>query len=810
MNIAQLSEQLKDVPQNRLIDYARNPNSVVPQFLALAEIQRRQQLSAQVAPPTATVAEDVLAQAQPAPQMMLQQVAPQGIAAIPQQPNAQQMAQQLPENQPGVAQLPTGMPQGMASGGIVALASGDLIDDDTEEDREMAQLFPESTISLEDWQALAEKAKSGFGSLVSRLPQSYEKTLAATQKSSANPNIDPDIAAAASKHNIPAEYLNRVAGIESGGDPGAANRLSSSKGLLGFTDKTWAAMGGKPGEQINKAKSADLGGELSRKNAEGLKAHFGRNPTFGETYTAHHFGLSGAKHLLSLDPETPMTKAVSPLVIKQNPYLKNKTVGEVLSGISSKLGEGIVSLRSGGHIPSYSGVGEDESLVQDVPQVRAGNKLLEDYLDEDAEKNAAYKADIARENARLLEKAPAPSARELARQQLGVEATGIPRLLRNANKSFTGSLSQYQPNITAPENSVNTGVSLRDKLAEYIPSSSGPSILDKIKNYMYADEQSKILSNAQAGRLPSTTSAPNLISQGSVANREAYRNAPAVAPSVEERPVAAATAAPATPGAAPAAPGSAPSPTTIAQYGAPPAKTKSELLEEQMAANLEKQVVELAKQGKVNLAMSVLQAGLGMMASKSPYALGGIGEGGQQGVSTYASLKKQEADQLKDINAMRLGMYKYGAAKEAAQERNRLDQARLDALINKNESGVDIKNLGLFEKAYEHEANSIDKRALAHAKALGLETLPVELQQQYEDQKRQARMQLRKSYNLPEEPTVQYKPITSAMPKLVPTVKQRLPESMGGLSAADMKAIEWANANPYDPKAWEVKKRLGM
>lgn len=121
MNIAQLSEQLKDVPQNRLVDYARNPNSVVPQFLALAEIQRRQHLQNTPQPPAATVAEDVLSQAAP------QQMAPQ------------QMAQQLPENQPGVAQLPTGMPQGMASGGIVAFAGGDLVDDEDEYDLDERQ-----------------------------------------------------------------------------------------------------------------------------------------------------------------------------------------------------------------------------------------------------------------------------------------------------------------------------------------------------------------------------------------------------------------------------------------------------------------------------------------------------------------------------------------------------------------------------------------------------------------------------------------------------------------------------------------------
>ena len=79
MNIAQLSEQLKDVPQPKLIDYARNPNSVVPQFLALAEIQRRQRLQVpQTQPVRSTVADDVLQQANPVPQMM-----PQGVPTLP-------------------------------------------------------------------------------------------------------------------------------------------------------------------------------------------------------------------------------------------------------------------------------------------------------------------------------------------------------------------------------------------------------------------------------------------------------------------------------------------------------------------------------------------------------------------------------------------------------------------------------------------------------------------------------------------------------------------------------------------------------
>ena len=158
MNITQLSEQLKDIPQNTLIGYAKNPNSVVPQFLALAEIQRRQQLQTPAQAPSSTVANDVLAQAnpQPAPQQMPQQMPqpapqmqPQGLAQLAQQAAPEQMARQLPENQPGVSQLASRVaPQGFAGGGIVAFAGGG-----------MPAFDPESDQDYEDYVEQTEKAK---------------------------------------------------------------------------------------------------------------------------------------------------------------------------------------------------------------------------------------------------------------------------------------------------------------------------------------------------------------------------------------------------------------------------------------------------------------------------------------------------------------------------------------------------------------------------------------------------------------------------------------------------------------------------
>lgn len=213
MNIAQLSEQLKDVPQNRLIDYARNPNSVVPQFLALAEIQRRQHLQAQAAPAPATVAEDVLGQANP-------QITPE------------MMAQQLPENQPGVAQLPTGMPRGMASGGIVAFADGGDIDEEDDDN----QTEGEYGISKADLGIMSAMAKlrnqasnviaglpKTIESVRAKLPQSYE---AAKAEAKGEPVKEGDVEG----------FLSKIQHLESRGRhfDSKGNILTSPKGAEGI------------------------------------------------------------------------------------------------------------------------------------------------------------------------------------------------------------------------------------------------------------------------------------------------------------------------------------------------------------------------------------------------------------------------------------------------------------------------------------------------------------------------------------------------------------------------------------------------
>jgi Transglycosylase SLT domain len=97
-------------------------------------------------------------------------------------------------------------------------------------------------------------------------------------------------------------------------------------------------------------------------------------------------------------------------------------------------------------------------------------------------------------------------------------------------------------------------------------------------------------------------------------------------------------------------------------------KSKADLYASALEKSIEDQAAAMAKQGDINSALALMQAGFGMMASKSPYFLQGVGAGGEAGVGTYAALNKQQADQAKDLLAARLGLYKYSAAQEGAAE----------------------------------------------------------------------------------------------------------------------------------------------
>jgi hypothetical protein len=87
MNIIQLQDDLKGLPDNALIGYVQNPTGAVPTYLALGELERRTKMREKFkqAAPTETVSEQIV-----------QEAVPQGIGAL------------MPTN------MPTNMPPPMA------------------------------------------------------------------------------------------------------------------------------------------------------------------------------------------------------------------------------------------------------------------------------------------------------------------------------------------------------------------------------------------------------------------------------------------------------------------------------------------------------------------------------------------------------------------------------------------------------------------------------------------------------------------------------------------------------------------------
>lgn len=126
MNIIQIQDRLKGLPDTDLVNYVEQPMGEVPIYLALGELQRRKEMreryqADQTPPPS--VAEQLVAEAKPQPmQMGLGSMAPQAMTPVTQPAmDPRQIAAS------GIAANPVsnvGGPAMMAEGGIVGYQTG--------------------------------------------------------------------------------------------------------------------------------------------------------------------------------------------------------------------------------------------------------------------------------------------------------------------------------------------------------------------------------------------------------------------------------------------------------------------------------------------------------------------------------------------------------------------------------------------------------------------------------------------------------------------------------------------------------------
>ena len=195
MNLVQINEHLKDVPIQKLMEYANGKDPMVPAYMATGEMQRRESMQQRVAASQQaaqgqqpTVKDQIQQKAglmalqaqqqQQAQQQMMQQAQAQPMPVPPQTPQPTMQEEEQPEYaMGGIAQLP--VDYDFASGGIIAFAGENgsevPVVEETEEEkmRRLQRLLTQGLPSTQGTQPPAEATpqKAGLPTLSAEPPK---------------------------------------------------------------------------------------------------------------------------------------------------------------------------------------------------------------------------------------------------------------------------------------------------------------------------------------------------------------------------------------------------------------------------------------------------------------------------------------------------------------------------------------------------------------------------------------------------------------------------------------------------------------
>lgn len=134
-------------------------------------------------------------------------------------------------------------------------------------------------------------------------------------------------------------YYIDAAKKESGLNPKARNKFSTSKGLYQFIDSTWYDIVERHGKDYQLTKD---GRDDIRQSVTGMIIHtlenkaymeekLGREVTNKELYLAHFAGVRKAIALIHSDKNVPIQKVLGSKAVKANPHIKGKTVGQAIA-----------------------------------------------------------------------------------------------------------------------------------------------------------------------------------------------------------------------------------------------------------------------------------------------------------------------------------------------------------------------------------------------------------------------------------------------------------------------------------------------
>jgi murein DD-endopeptidase MepM/ murein hydrolase activator NlpD len=165
--------------------------------------------------------------------------------------------------------------------------------------------------------------------------------------------------------NASERLINRIITVESGGNPNAANPLSTAAGLGQFISSTWMRMirSYRPdiansmsyGDILNLRYDPTIAREmlqnLTAENEADLR-RAGHTPTAGNLYLAHFLGSAGAIQVLNTPDETPIETAVGYGVVSANPFLYGRDVGWIINWAERKMsGRSVIAYKAKEQLP---------------------------------------------------------------------------------------------------------------------------------------------------------------------------------------------------------------------------------------------------------------------------------------------------------------------------------------------------------------------------------------------------------------------------------------------------------------------------
>ncbi|WP_375673142.1 transglycosylase SLT domain-containing protein [Bartonella sp. TS82HLJMH] len=156
-----------------------------------------------------------------------------------------------------------------------------------------------------------------------------------------HPNVKRAISQAAQKYGLPESFLERVAMIESNGNPNARNKNSSAGGLYQFLDST--AKHYQLNNKFDPFQATDAMARLTKDNTRYLATALGREPSEAELYLAHQQGPAGAVKLIK-NPHIPASQLLGRQAVTLNGGNMEATAGDFMNhiyGLYNKTGDAL-------------------------------------------------------------------------------------------------------------------------------------------------------------------------------------------------------------------------------------------------------------------------------------------------------------------------------------------------------------------------------------------------------------------------------------------------------------------------------------